>query len=140
MLRKITTALSALALVILGSIAIAPSANAASGGSYCFQYETNGYPYDTQPVYIQFSDDMVNWNTALIMNTDSSGCGAFYVYGDDIYRYVRAVARQEVRTSLGGVAAVWSGSSPLYGNPGNAAPSLGTGLVTCVSRSVYPCF
>lgn len=97
MLRKITTARSALALVILGSIAIAPSAKAASGGSYCFQYETNGYPYDTQPVYIQFSDDMVNWSTALIMKTDSSAaarsmcmamapmhrpyCGCFGPYG-----------------------------------------------------------
>lgn len=139
MLRKIITAFSAFALLGAGTVALAPAANAATSGGYCFAYETNNYPYDTQPVYIQVSDDGTNWVEGITVQSDTFGCGGFTLWGSWTMKYVRAVARQEVRTSLGGVAAVWSGLAPIMANPGNGYVDLGTGVVRCVSRSVFPC-
>jgi hypothetical protein len=139
MLRKLITALSALALIMAGSVTLAPAANAADGGNFCFRYKTNNYPYDRQNVYIQLSDDKINWAEGITVQSDAFGCGAFTVWGTWTMKYVRAYARQEVRTSLGGVAAVWSGTAPIMTVPGSGYTDLGTGIVTCVSRTVYPC-
>lgn len=140
MLRKTTTALSVLALVMVGSVAVAPSANALSGGTYCFKYAKMGTAYANQPVLIQLSDDNANWVTAMTAETAPNGCGGFTLWGTWTQKYVRAVAeRKAVGPLKTGIVAVWSGTTPLVGSPGSWTADLGTGGVYCTTKTVYAC-
>lgn len=136
--RRITTALISLAMVVLGTVVVAPPADAAAGGYFCFSYY-NGYAYYNEPVYIEVSADTVNWTSILTMQSDTNGCGGFILSGDDVNMYVRAEAAQSMAGPLGGVSAVWTGVSPNIGNPGVGVANLGWGVVVCTTRTVYAC-
>lgn len=139
MIRKIITALSALAMVVVGTVAVAPPANAVSGVSYCFQYE-NGYPYARLPAFLQLSVDNANWYSVATMTTDPYGCGAFNIWGNFTNTYARVMAEHNVKGPVGnGITAVWTGTSPLVGLPGGQVASLGTGVVVCTTRTVFAC-
>lgn len=139
MIRKIITALSAFAMVAVGSVAVAPPANAASEASYCFQY-ANGYPYARLPVFLQLSADTVNWYSVAVMDTDPYGCGTFSIWGDFTNTYARVQAEHHIKGTVGsGSPAFWIGVSPLYGLPGQGAVNLGTGVMDCIERVPYAC-
>lgn len=139
MLRKITTALSALGLVVVGSIAIAPPANAVSGVSYCFKFK-NGSAYDRMPTTLQLSADNIDWYPVAYGESDPYGCGAFTIWGGVTNAYARVVAEYHVKgTVCCGSPATWTGTSPLIGLPGEGTADLGTGVIVCVTKTVYAC-
>ncbi|MCX6497700.1 MAG: hypothetical protein NTU93_02720 [Arthrobacter sp.] len=137
--RKVITALTSLAMIFLGTVVMAPPADAAAGGYFCFSYY-NGYAYYNQPVYIEVSADKVNWTSILTMQSDTKGCGGFILSGNAVNMYVRAEASQSMVGPLRtGVSAVWTGVSPNIGNPGVGVANLGWGVVVCTTRTVYAC-
>lgn len=139
MRRKITTILTSLAMLLLGTIAIAPPANAASGGSFCFK-EEDDEPFAYKPVYIDLSTDGKFWYNVLATQTDWSGCGGFTLSGGYTGYLVRAQAQWDLRGPEGQVLQRWGAYSPLWGLPGDEFYSLGTGIVLCASWEPYaPC-
>ncbi|WP_427016557.1 hypothetical protein ACQCSX_17770 [Pseudarthrobacter sp. P1] len=138
MRRKITTALISLAMVILGTVAIAPPANASSGGSFCF-VNADGSAYANLPAFVQLSpDNSTGWFNVMEMATEATGCGAFTLTGSYTGYFVRAVAYHDFHNPGEGALIYWSGIAPLNGIPGDAAPHLGTGIVTCTPWAL-PC-
>jgi hypothetical protein len=125
-------------MIFLGTVVMAPPAAAAYGGYFCFSYD-NGYPYYNQPVYIEVSNDTVNWTSILVMQSDTTGCGSFTLSGDAINMYVRAEAAQSMKGPLGAVSAVWTGVSPNIGTPDVVVANLGWGVVVCTTKTVYAC-
>lgn len=139
MIRKIITALSALALVMVGTVVVAPAANAASGVNYCFKFK-NGYAYDRMPTILQLSVDNVNWYPVALGNSDVYGCGSYVIWGDITNAYARVVAEYHVKGTVGsGSPATWTGTSPITATPGQGVVDLGTGTIVCTTRTVYAC-
>ena len=139
MRRKITTILTALAMILLGGIAIAPPANAASGGTFCFK-EEDDEPYAHKPVYIQVSSDGNFWYGVLDLRTGAGGCGWFSLAGNLRNYYVQAWAQWDLYSPDGVILQRQNGTSPLWGMPGNHEANLGTGIVLCASwEYTAPC-
>lgn len=139
MRRKIATILTALAMILLGGVAIAPPANAASGGKYCFKNQDDS-PYAHKPVYIDLSTDGNFWHGVLTTQSDASGCGWFTLSGDYTNYIVRAQAQWDLVDSNGQVLQRHGALSPLWGLPGDTQYFLGTGIVLCASWVPYePC-
>lgn len=139
MRRKITTALICLAMILLGTVALAPPANAASGGTYCF-HEEDGDPYAYKPVYIDVSFDGKFWYGVLPTQSGANGCGGFNLSGSYTGMYVRAQAQWDALSDKGQVLQRWGAISPLWGLPGEQFVYLGNGIVLCASWSeTSPC-
>jgi hypothetical protein len=141
MRRKITTALISLAMILLGTVALAPPANAASGVSYCFVNE-DGTAYANLPATLQLSvvnnDDYHNWYSVAAMNTDARGCGTFAIWGSFVNAYARVYAYTDLHNPGEGALIYWWGFSPVIGLPGDQASFLGTGIIRCQAWSI-PC-
>ncbi|NUU32369.1 hypothetical protein [Arthrobacter sp. C9C5] len=139
MFRKITTALAAMALVLLGSLAIVPPANASAGGTYCFHFEDHT-PYDKKPVYIDVSYDGKFWYGILPTTSNEKGCGYFVLGYEYRGMYVRALAQWDLLSPDGQILQRNRGLSPVVGLPGQSLVHLGSGLVLCASWVRYaPC-
>lgn len=139
MIRKVITGLSALVMVVVGSVAVAPPASAATEVSYCFKY-SNGALYARLPAFIQLSTDTVNWTSVNVMETDPYGCGTFRIWGDFTDAYARVQAEHHVEGTVHrGSPATWIGVSPFYALPGQGAVNLGTGVMDCVEHVPYAC-
>jgi hypothetical protein len=139
MIRKIITAFSALVMVMVGIVAVAPPANAASEVSYCFKFP-NGALYARMPAFIQLSTDTVNWSSVNVMETDPYGCGTFSISGNFTEAYARVQAQYNVEGTVHrGSPAYWIGITPYYALPGQGAVNLGTGVMDCIQRVPYAC-
>lgn len=140
MLRRITSSLAAMALILLGSLSIAPPANASAGVTFCFHFQDHA-PYDNKPVYIDVSHDGNFWYGIHPMTSNANGCG-YYVVGYE-YRgmFVRALAQWDLRSPDGAtILQRHRGLSPVIGLPGQSLVHLGSGLVLCASWVRYaPC-
>jgi hypothetical protein len=137
MRRKITTALISLAMLVLGTVAVAPAANASSQNFYCF-VNADGTLYASLPVTVQVSRDYTNWYDVLSTATEANGCSSYTLSGDYMTMYSRAKAYTEVPTQdgMGGAMIYWLGYSQWTANPGEAAADLGTGTVVCYAWAI----
>ncbi len=124
-----------LAAIVLstGGLGGPPPADAASGVSYCFRYAANlggsavvasRYPqygsYELAYLEAYFSD---GWKPVGTPTANLNGCGSFSIWG--------SLQNLSVRVSwISKIGNAWyTGTTPLYANPGGAAPFLGTGIV-----------
>lgn len=124
---------------MVGTVAVAPAANAASGVNYCFKFK-NGFAYDRMPTTLQLSGDNVTWSTAAAGNSDVYGCGSYVIWGDLTKTYARVVAEYHVKGTVGsGSPATWTGISPITALPGQGVVDLGTGTIVCTTSTVYAC-
>lgn len=132
MRRKISAVLTSLAMILLGTITIAPPASAASGGTFCFKHQDDT-PYVNKPVYIQVSSDGNYWYGVLDLRTGADGCGWFSFTGDIRNYYVQAWAQWDLYSPEGKILQRHQATSPLWGTPGDQQAHLGTGIVLCAS-------
>jgi hypothetical protein len=136
MIRKIITTMFSLSALVLGSIALAPPAHAATGVSYCFNYPGRGGAASGIPTHVQVNptDDNVNgWTTVASDTANINGCGVYTLsgsYATDMY--VRVIAFKPVYHGTT-VMYGWLGISALKGTPGGGFVDLGYATVYCYS-------
>ncbi|WP_222424649.1 hypothetical protein [Arthrobacter sp. KBS0702] len=128
---KITAALMSLALALLGAVAIAPPANASSGGTFCFHQQDDS-PFANKPVSVDLSSDMNNWYTVLALQTDENGCSGFTLSGSYTEYYVRASVDWYWTGDAGEVFQHWFGTTGYY-QPGQQADWMYSNVVYCAS-------
>ncbi|MCX6497701.1 MAG: hypothetical protein NTU93_02725 [Arthrobacter sp.] len=138
MRRKITIALISLAMLALGTVAVASPASAASGGSFCF-HEQDDTPFSNKPVSLELSSDGNVWFDVLALQTDENGCAGFTLTGSYTDYYVRGSADWYATGLNGEVFQRWFGTT-IPGSPGGQYESLLNNLVYCASVSYStPC-
>jgi hypothetical protein len=132
MRRKITTALISLAMIVLGTIAIAPPANASSGGTFCFHRDDDS-PFTNAPVSLELSADGSVWVSVLALQTDENGCSWYALSGDYTQYYVRVSV--DWWTGPVGEFPLHYWATSTYALPGSQYDTLGNNVVYCASTS-----
>lgn len=115
---------AALLLGATAATAVPVSASAATSASFCVRWPVGGLhygePYANGPV------SLVNYSTGALIKTGSTnaaGCGTFTNVPSTLNVWVKV--NRVYGNSLIGYA-IFSGSTPYYGNPGIGPVSLGT--------------
>lgn len=131
MRRKIMTVLISIVMLALGTVAIAPPANASSVGTFCFR-EQDDSPFMNKPVSLELSADGNVWYSVLTLQTDESGCGWYALSGDYTQYYVRVSVDWWWTGPNGELFQHWWSTST-YAPPGSQQDTLGSTVVLCAS-------
>lgn len=124
--RRTVTATLVAATVAGGAVVTAPAADAATGVSSCFRWNSNnGTAYAGQPVYLmQYNGSQ--WVAIRKGKTGANGCSTFGNTPANAYLTVQAY----VVLNSGSYHTAWSGFASHYTGPGSGTASVGRGTVT----------
>lgn len=126
--RKISAMCAAAGLAVLGTVAAAPPANAATSISFCF-VQRNNVLWDGMPTYVQVYTAS-GWVDVGTGTADSAGCSTFALSGNFSALTARGRAYYESRDANGNTALKWDGYTG-EATPGVGHVPLGTNAVYC---------
>lgn len=126
-IRSLITSIAVVAAGVLGMVAVAPTASAATATTACFKWYT-GAPYASQPVHLMKWTGST-WTSIRSGKTNKSGCATFSNTPSNVYLTMKGYTVLG-NTNIG--LALFEGWAPRYANPGAGGVGLGTGVVGLV--------
>jgi hypothetical protein len=131
--RKISAMCAVAGLAVLGTVAGAPPASAATSISFCF-VQRNNVSWGGMPTYVQVFTAS-GWADVGTGTADSAGCSTFTLSGDYAVLTARGRAYYESRDFNGNTGLKWDGYT-IEATPGVGHVPLGTSPVYCYPVTV----